>query len=136
MTWKQVRELHAKGFELGAHTRTHPTLPELALENARSEIVESKQRIEDEVMAPVRFFAYPGGKGGTHYNDRIRAIVEKEFDVCCTTDRGRNSLRKLDLFGLRRICVQRWWSPFYFARELDGTFDFVGKRRISVRAGR
>lgn len=135
MTWKQARDLQYRGFELGAHTYSHPTLPGIPLDEARREILESKERIQDALQVPVRYFAYPGGKERVHYNDAIRQIVAGEFDVCCTTNRGRNNLRHLDPLEIRRICVQRWWSPFYFARELDGTFDFIGSRTFASRSG-
>ena len=135
MTWKQAKSLHDRGFELGAHSRSHPCLPDIRIEEAAHEIVESRERMQDALEVPVQYFAYPGGKKHLHYNDAIRQIVAGEFDVCCTTDRGRNSLRILDPLDIRRICVQRWWSQYYFRRELDGTFDFVGSRTLTTRKG-
>ncbi len=97
MTWKQAKDLHNRGFELGAHTRSHPILPSIPLEEASREILESKERMQDALNVPVRYFAYPGGKKYLHYNDAIKGIVAGEFDVCCTSDRGRNSLRNMEL---------------------------------------
>ena len=135
MTWAQAKALHERGFELGAHTRTHPTLPSVSLAEASLEIRGSKERMQEELGTPIRYFAYPGGKAQVHYDEVIRRVVADEFDICCTTNRGRNSLRGLDPLEVRRICVQRWWSPFYFQRELDGTFDFVGSRTFTTRKG-
>ena len=125
MTEVDLRALFGKGFEIGAHTRNHSNLLELPLEAARREVIESKLSLEKIVGAPVAYFAYPGGKRGIHYNETLKEMISREFLVCCTTTRGRNSIRKLDFLEIHRICVQRWWSPFYFARELEGTFDFV-----------
>jgi len=133
MTWTQVKALYDEGFELGAHTCSHPNLSRIPLAAARCEMVESKRAIEKVLGTRVRYFAYPGGKRRVHYSDDVKREAAKEFDLCCTTARGRNSFRTMDPLEVRRICVQRWWSPFYFARELEGTFDFVGSAGVCRR---
>jgi peptidoglycan/xylan/chitin deacetylase (PgdA/CDA1 family) len=55
----QVRELHAAGMGIGAHTVTHPILLNTAPEAARREIVESGRRLSEILREPVRLFAYP-----------------------------------------------------------------------------
>jgi peptidoglycan/xylan/chitin deacetylase (PgdA/CDA1 family) len=125
MTWEQACELRRRGFEVGVHTRSHPNLARLPLEEARREILSAKARTEEMLGEPVRYFAYPGGKWGTHANAAVAGIVAQEFSVCCTTMRGRNPLRTMDMLAVNRIAVHNWWSSFHFARELEGTFDFL-----------
>jgi peptidoglycan/xylan/chitin deacetylase (PgdA/CDA1 family) len=59
MTWEQVKQLAQHGHIVGSHTMTHPNLAFLALEQMRSELRESKQRMEAHVNAPVQHFSYP-----------------------------------------------------------------------------
>jgi len=125
MSWDEVRALRDKGFELGVHTCSHRNLAAMSLEDARREIILSKARLEEMLDGHVSYFAYPGGKWRSHFNDAVRRVAAEEFSVCCTTMRGRNNLRTVDMRAVHRICVQNWWSPFHFARELEGTFDFL-----------
>lgn len=59
MTWDQVRELRASGFEIGAHTRTHVNLGEVSGDEARNEIIESRLELEEKLGGRVTLFAYP-----------------------------------------------------------------------------
>lgn len=62
LPWETLRALAgAPGVTLGAHTLSHPMLAKHPPEDARREIVESKARLEAELGAPVRHFAYPVG---------------------------------------------------------------------------
>jgi peptidoglycan/xylan/chitin deacetylase (PgdA/CDA1 family) len=126
MTWNEVKALRNMGFEIGAHTCSHPNLLQIPLEMARNEIIGSKKELEQVLGETIEYFAYPGGRKRIHYDDAIKAIVAEKFSVCCTTSRARNNLATMDMLELSRICVQNWWSLFYFARELEGTFDFIG----------
>lgn len=59
MTWEQVSGLVQRGHIVGSHTMTHPNLAYVSLEDARRELVESKQRMEAHINAPVTHFSYP-----------------------------------------------------------------------------
>jgi peptidoglycan/xylan/chitin deacetylase (PgdA/CDA1 family) len=133
MSWDQVRSLVREGFEVGAHTCSHPNLLQCSRADARREIGESKRELEDRLGIPIRLFAYPYGKRSVHYDDRVRYAVAEKFDACCTTMRSRNSFRSLDSMELGRVCVQRWWSRSHFARELEGALDFVAYASLVLR---
>lgn len=49
-------------IEIGAHTRSHPTLTRLTVEEQTEEIVSSKQYLEDLLNKRVWAFAYPNGE--------------------------------------------------------------------------
>ena len=60
MTWEDVRKLHAMGFEVGNHTRSHPNLARLSAEEIAAE-VEHIERIHREYGLPrPTSFCYPG----------------------------------------------------------------------------
>lgn len=59
MTWAGLRELGAAGWEIGSHTKSHPTLPLLADAELAAELIDSKARCEEEVRQPCRTLAYP-----------------------------------------------------------------------------
>ncbi len=62
LTFEQIKEMIAAGWEIGSHTLTHPT-GFLALDQAslRSEIVDSRTQLSDLLGVPVLTFAYPFG---------------------------------------------------------------------------
>ncbi|HET7574512.1 MAG TPA: polysaccharide deacetylase family protein [Solirubrobacterales bacterium] len=61
MSWEEVRELAATGWEIGSHTRTHPHLEQIPAAAAAEELQASRQRCEEELQAPCRTIAYPFG---------------------------------------------------------------------------
>ena len=70
MTWDQIRGLAADGNDIGGHTRTHATLPELTVADRVREVCDDRARIESQGMRPVSF-AYPTAA----VDPRIEAIV-------------------------------------------------------------
>jgi peptidoglycan/xylan/chitin deacetylase (PgdA/CDA1 family) len=83
----QVREWIAVGNEIGSHTLTHPHLHQLAREKQRTEIFDSKKKLEDLFGVPIRHFCYPYGD----WNESIANLVlEAGYATACTTDCGIN----------------------------------------------
>jgi peptidoglycan/xylan/chitin deacetylase (PgdA/CDA1 family) len=62
MTWEQIGALADGGWEIGAHTLTHPHLPELDDETALLELSGSKAECEARLGRPCRSVAYPYGE--------------------------------------------------------------------------
>lgn len=62
MSIAQVKDLHARGFEIGAHTRTHPHLTTLSATEQQDEIAGSRQDLLGWNVGPVSTFAYPFGE--------------------------------------------------------------------------
>ncbi len=62
LTEDELRELHAQGIEIGAHTATHPDLTRLPYAEALGELTESKSTLEQVIAASVEVAAYPYGK--------------------------------------------------------------------------
>jgi peptidoglycan/xylan/chitin deacetylase (PgdA/CDA1 family) len=84
LTWEQLREFAAlPGFELGAHTLTHPILPSCSDEGARAEIAGGADQLRSRVGVEVEQFAYPFGA----WNQSIaRLVAELGFHAAYTTD--------------------------------------------------
>jgi len=76
MSSAQVRELHLAGMTIGAHTVSHPILSTLSESNARTEIVQGKERLDEIVGSPISLFAYPNGKPGRDYGPQHVAMVK------------------------------------------------------------
>lgn len=118
MGWDEVCDLHARGFEIGAHTRTHPDLGRASQAHAYQEIAGARRVLEDRLGSPVRSFAYPYG-GPEHLNEPNRAIVRTAGFKCCCSDFGGINPAGTDPFHLRRVPITRWYaSPHQFGFDV------------------
>ncbi|MHC4516386.1 MAG: polysaccharide deacetylase family protein [Planctomycetota bacterium] len=61
MSWAELREIHDRGIDIGAHGASHADLRQLAPAELDGELIDCRNRIEEEVQAPVHHFAYPYG---------------------------------------------------------------------------
>lgn len=103
MTPDDARALHERGHELGAHTVSHPLLPQLPDEDLCSELSRSRAAVEEWIGAPVTSFAYPNGD---HDERVVEATRRAGFAVAATVTGGLN-LAATDPLRIRRIDVTR-----------------------------
>lgn len=87
LSWTQVREMHRNGIVFGSHTVYHSILPNVDTEVAARELVDSKKRLEEELLAPCNLFAYPDGKHDVRTNQLVKATG---FIAAVTQDWGHN----------------------------------------------
>ena len=114
---EQVRDLHAAGISIGAHTVTHPILAQLDNDAAFSEIQAGRDALELIVNARVTLFAYPNGKPGVDYGPAHVAMVRKLGFSCALSTRRGTADASSDLYQLPRFTP--WGTTFLrFATEL------------------
>jgi peptidoglycan/xylan/chitin deacetylase (PgdA/CDA1 family) len=97
----EVRDLAAAGWELGAHTMTHPDLSALDYEACRREIEDSKTALEEIGEVAVETFAYPFGFYGP---TAIAATRDSGLLAAVTTGSGS-------------------WAPYELTRAMIGAAD-------------
>lgn len=68
MDWDALRDLVARGVEVGSHTVTHPHLTTLQDDELVGELRESRQQLEDELRRPCKLVSYPYGE----QDERVR----------------------------------------------------------------
>lgn len=103
LTSVQVREMNRVGMTIGAHTVSHPILANLSVDDARTEILESKRRLEELTGDGVTLFAYPNGRPGKDYTARDAELVKAAgFAAAVSTSPGAASAGS-DLFQLPRF---------------------------------
>jgi peptidoglycan/xylan/chitin deacetylase (PgdA/CDA1 family) len=61
LSWADVVRLAADGLDFGGHTRTHPVLTRVPLQQAETEICGSRERVAKALGRPPVAFAYPNG---------------------------------------------------------------------------
>lgn len=70
VTWEMAGEMGEGGFEVGSHTLSHPSLPELGDEALREELWDSRSRIVER-LGSCDTLAYPFGD----WNARVAAAA-------------------------------------------------------------
>ncbi|MES2564774.1 MAG: polysaccharide deacetylase family protein, partial [Pseudomonadota bacterium] len=81
----------------------HPILARVPEDEARTEMGESKARLETIVGRDVTLFAYPNGKPGTDYAPiHVRLAHEVGFTAACSTGWGA-ARASSDIFQLPRF---------------------------------
>lgn len=101
-----VRALIAAGWELDAHTLTHPDLTTLDAARLRREVAGSRAALRRDFGVPVDFFCYPSGR----YDPAVVAAVRAAGYLGATTTNpglGRPSA----LFTLDRVRVDGGEGP-------------------------
>jgi peptidoglycan/xylan/chitin deacetylase (PgdA/CDA1 family) len=73
LTWDQLRELAAAGWEVGSHTRTHPRLTRVDDTTLERELRDSRAACERELGRACRSLAYPFGA----FDERVAAAAAR-----------------------------------------------------------
>ncbi len=123
LTVAELTEL-ARGelVSIGAHTQTHPVLTRLSGDAARTEILGSKEWLEDVLGEPVTAFSYPYG-GSAHYgHSEVEIVRTAGFVLACSGEPGRVS-RGCDPLQLPRVTVKKWGS-----NDLERTITELTRR--------
>jgi peptidoglycan/xylan/chitin deacetylase (PgdA/CDA1 family) len=124
----QVERLARMGFEIGAHTVSHPILASVDEATAWTEIAQSRQRLEEIVGEPVRSFAYPNGTPLKDYSRAHVELVRKAgFDIAVSTEWGA-ATAQTDEFQIPRVAPWDMRAWRYAARMLRA----YRQRRLTV----
>ena len=82
LDWGQIREMQRAGMSFHSHGHEHVDLSRLTNDHLRSQLRESKQRLEDGLGTVVRFLAIPYGLFDQRVLDAAR---EQGFSAVCTS---------------------------------------------------
>ena len=142
LSWDDVREMAAQGFEIGSHTVTHCDLGAVSPSKAWEEVVASKIEIERQLRRPIRWFAYPFG-GPEHFRPEwVPLLREAGYDGCVSAHCGfvrppRQALAagelsgRTDLFVLPREAVPPFKSLLHLELFLSGSLNWYYQRKKS-----
>lgn len=114
LSLEQVAQMGSAGVRIGAHTRTHCSLPDVDDEAVSAEIAGSRRDLEESLGEPVETFAYPYGRRDER---AIAAAGHAGFLGACTTHPDRAHLDD-DMLLIPRIEVRGTDTIFRFLRKL------------------
>lgn len=115
LSWNQIIELDKSGLvEIGAHTRTHPSLNTLSKSGIDNEVKGSKSDIESHIGKTIHWFAYPYGT----YNDLVISSV-KDAGFTGAVSVIYSPVQSADkLYFLPRVMVDGRFSLDEFSKRL------------------
>ena len=123
--WDQLRSAASRGFEIGAHTLSHARLSDLSGSDLRREIVESKQRIDEEIGRPCRVFSWPYGTDRDINNRALQIIKEAGFEACFSAIRGPVTPGSTDPFRIPREHFEADWPASHVRFFARGIADYL-----------
>lgn len=116
----QIKEMQEYGIEFGGHTKTHVKLSRLDPQEAREEIIESTDILEELLGEKLLSFSYPYGV----LTDRIKQIVEEAGYKFAVTLGSGSVCFSDDLYAIRRIPIDHTTPIHEFKRKIDGNYNF------------
>ena len=110
LTWEQLEEMSAAGFEVISHTVTHANLAAISPEEVRKELADSRGLLEKNLQKPAHFFVYPYGepfvKGSEEGRQMILGLLRETGYVGALTTSS----------GPPYVSVQRAAAPYHLNR--------------------
>ena len=117
------------GFvSFGSHTSTHPNLNNIAVEEVKKEICESKTDIELLLNQSIDHFAYPKGCYSQKHFDILR---DAGYKTAVTIIPGWNNFKnETHPFELKRIFLSGIDDVAMFAAKLSGLWYKIHRKRL------
>ncbi len=114
LSGEQIAAMRAGGIEFGAHTRSHPALPELNDAELGEQLRGSRTELEAALGEPITMLAYPFGR----HDDRAkRAAGAAGFTLACTTE-AQAARPGTDPLAIPRIEIEGGDGLARFLRKL------------------
>jgi peptidoglycan/xylan/chitin deacetylase (PgdA/CDA1 family) len=121
MGWAELERLVGLGVTIGAHTRTHRRLTDLASAAIEDEMEQCVEDLRARLGVGAAHLAYPYGA----VDDRVAALASARFTSALTTRFGPLSpadvpprLPRLDMYYFRRPGAIGSWGTREFHRRL------------------
>lgn len=123
LTWEEVTQLAREGLYVAPHTRNHPILSRIPLEEVHQEIRQSREDLEEHLDSTWPVFAYPVGGPAELVPDLPEILRTENFEIGMTLIAGHNDLKKDDIFMLNRIGMAPHLSLDEFRLVLTRVYD-------------
>lgn len=118
MTWEMAAEMSRWGIEFGSHTVSHPVLSMLTHDALRSELRDSKLRIEQVLGKTIDVIAYPLG-GADAFSPRVQEEVRAAgYQIGLSYIPGVENVKTWNPYAIRRLHVERYVDPSWFRAML------------------
>jgi peptidoglycan/xylan/chitin deacetylase (PgdA/CDA1 family) len=130
LSFAQLKELSAQGFEIGCHSMTHPYLTDLDESGLRREICDAKTQLEQIIGRAVEHFSCPGGR----YDQRVVDTARNAGYRSVSTSNIHVNSPATDVFALGRVAMLRDISLDSFVAICAGTSLSGMRAQGTIRA--
>ncbi len=124
LAWDELKSVY-DGFTIANHSLTHPRLDQMPLDEARHQIAEGRERLQQYFGQPVCGFAYPFGA----YNDAVMAMVRQSGHCYARTGQpADHPFPPQNPMALHTSChflAPDFWTRYENAKS-SGVFYFWG----------
>lgn len=124
VSWQEIREMYDSGvITFGSHALgPEPLINIHSEEELKSQIFNSKSKLEKETGKKINIFSYPEGL----FNTQIKQLViDAGYIGAVATNPGKHSSSG-DVFALKRIRIsENAANMFIFTLEVSGFYTFV-----------
>ncbi|MDA8112252.1 MAG: polysaccharide deacetylase family protein [Nitrospiraceae bacterium] len=124
MTPGEARSLSKRGFEIAAHSRTHPDLSSLTGTSLWEEVYGSREELEAMLGEAVETFCYPFG----YYNDETMEVASRAGFLAARSTRRMSPGKKENLFDLPARSISGEMSLIRFMLTMSG-YRIIEKMR-------
>ena len=135
LTWNEIRELRNHGIYFGSHTVTHPQLSSLDASAVKSEIVNSKQVLEENIGGCVDSFAYPYAfpEQNASFVRMLRdTLIDAGYHQGVSTRIGTARPQE-DRYFLRRLPMNSLDDIPLFDAKLRGGYDWLYRMQYASK---
>ena len=116
MTLNQIKELVSKGFEIGAHSISHPFCDKLDYNQLKDEVLGSIRSISEKTGYPVQIFSYPfGNRASRKFEEKLIAENGSEIKA---------------LIGIKNVLKNK--NPYLLERDLQETTSDMAAFRFFI----
>jgi peptidoglycan/xylan/chitin deacetylase (PgdA/CDA1 family) len=124
LTWNEIKQIKAAGFDIGSHSITHVTLATVEGNNElNSELIGSKRIIKERADIDTEIISYPCG----NYDERVKSFSKNAgYKAGLAVDRQLYDAKKQDLFEVPRIELynESWLKT---KLRVNGTISMIEK---------
>ena len=126
MNWDDLRPLVEAGFEIGAHSMTHPDLTECDSGRLMDEVAGAKALLERRLGREIVSFSYPHGRHNSHVRE---AAGRAGYRLACTSRYGLNKTTgtAAPRYDVARTEVTGTDRLADFRRKLQGRYDWLAR---------
>jgi len=119
LRWAEILEMQENGIDFHPHSKTHPILTQIGMEECRVELQESKECLELRLGKEANILCYPDGAAADFDENVIACAKKTGYCAAVTGMAGYDNTRaNTDLFRIRRLGLPP--DPLYFKEYISG----------------
>ena len=128
VSWSQLAEMQAQGLEVGGHTVTHPSLSQVSPEQAKAEIMGTRDALVANLGDAERSFCYPNGTPEDFVGAQVPLIKQAGFTGAVVAFADAQGQRQR--YAMRRHSSSN--SLFQFNKAVSGV-EYLGHKLRNTR---